>query len=491
MKEPSVIGLDQSTQGTKAILVDGRGEIVARAFLPHRQLVSPEGWVSHDGEEILENCVRVLRQLGEEAAHRRLEVTAIGISNQRETTIAWDRETGKPLGPAVVWQCTRAREITEEITHRGFRESVRVKTGIPLSPYFPAAKAAWLLRREEGVREAAQKGRLCLGTMDSFLVFRLTGGRVFRTDYSNASRTQLFNLHTLAWDEEICRTLGIPLQALPEVEMSDGAYGAVDLEGLGSTPVPIRAVLGDSHAALLGQGCVRPGMAKATYGTGSSIMMNIGTAFQESRSGLVTSLAWGRGGRVEYVLEGNINYAGAVITWLQKDLGLFDSPADTAALAAAANPEDAAYLVPAFSGLGAPYWKDSARAVLVGMSRSTGRNEIVRAGLECIAYQVTDIVEAMSRDAGIPLKELRVDGGPTANPVLMQFQSDMARARICVPRVQELSALGAAYLAGIGAGLWEESLLTADRLKTVYAPKMDEETRERKYRGWQQAVEKA
>lgn len=486
-----VISLDQSTQGTKAILADSDGEIVHKAFLPHEQIVSPEGWVSHDGEEIFRNSVQVIRQLVENAAIPKTGIAAIGISNQRETTVAWDRETGKPVTHAIVWQCSRAKEITDEITDENFRRSVRQKTGIPLSPYFPAAKAAWILRHNARAAEMAKAGRLCIGTVDSWLVFRLTEGKVFKTDFSNASRTQLFNLHSLKWDPAICEKLGIPVTALPDVVSSDGDFGSTALGGFFETPVPIRAVLGDSHAALFGQGCIKPGMAKATYGTGSSIMMNIGDTYKDSESGLVTSLAWGRGGKVDYVLEGNINYAGAVITWLQRDLGLFESAKETAAIAGEANPEDTAYLVPAFSGLGAPYWNDSARAVLVGMSRTTGRSEIVKAGLECIAYQVTDIVEAMSRDAEVQLSELRVDGGPTGNPWLMQFQSDMARARICVQKAEELSALGAAFMAGIGAGLYGESILTADRLKTAYMPTMDETARNQKYNGWKQAVQKA
>ena len=491
MEHLYVIGLDQSTQGTKAILMDSEGEITAKAFLPHEQIISSEGWVSHDGEEIFRNSIHVIRQLIEDAAINKNSVAAIGISNQRETTIAWDHETGKPVEHAIVWQCSRAKEITDAITDESFRKYVREQTGIPLSPYFPAAKAAWILKHSKQAAELAKADQLCIGTIDSWLIYRLTEGKVFKTDYSNASRTQLFNLHSLSWDVQICEALGIPVSALPKVEFSDEDFGSTTLNGFFDTPIPIRAVLGDSHAALLGQGCVRPGMAKATYGTGSSIMMNIGPKFKESHSGLVTSLAWGRNRAVDYVLEGNINYAGAVITWLQKDLGLFENAKDTAGMAENANPDDKAYLVPAFSGLGAPYWKDSAQAMLCGMSRTTGKNEIVRAGLESIAYQVTDIAEAMSADSGVKLNELRVDGGPTANPYLMQFQSDIARARICVQKAEELSAMGVAFLAGIGTGLYPESILTSDRLRKTYMPQMAEETRNKKYDGWKKAVQKA
>lgn len=490
MPEQYVIGIDQSTQGTKAILFDGDGEIVDKSFLPHKQIVSDSGWVSHDGEEIFRNVVMSVKTLVEHAAVNKKAVAAIGISNQRETTIAWDRETGKPADHAIVWQCARAREITAEITDEGFRRAVQEKTGIPLSPYFPAAKAAWLLRHTRSAKQLAAEHRLCIGTIDSWLVYKLTEGAVFKTDCSNASRTQLFNLHSLSWDRDICAALGIPEDALPYVESSDGDFGVTTLSGFFDTPVPIRSAMGDSHAALFGQGCIRPGMAKATYGTGSSIMMNIGGQFRRSGSGLVTSLAWGRGGKVNYVLEGNINYTGAVITWLKEDLGLIENAKDTADIARSANRTDGTYLVPAFSGLGAPYWNDSATAVFCGMSRTTGRKELVKAGLECIAYQVTDIVEAMSKDAGMTLSELRVDGGPTANDYLMQFQSDISRTRICVPKAGELSAMGAAFMAGIGAGLYDESVLTADRLKKAYLPEMECEIRNRKYDGWKAAVKK-
>lgn len=482
-----IIGIDQSTQGTKAILVDETGKLAGKAYLPHSQKISPDGWVSHDPEEILRNTILVTRNLVETGAIDRQEVAAIGISNQRETTLGWDRDTGRPVEDAIVWQCARAKHIVDELESPSFSARVRERTGIPLSPYFPAAKAAWILTHNEQARELAAHGRLCIGTVDAWLVFRLTNGAVFQTDYSNASRTQLFNLETLAWDESICSEFGVPLEALPRVADSNGDYGATTLAGFFEKPVPIRAVMGDSHAALYGQGCTRRGMAKATYGTGSSIMMNIGPELRRSSHGLVTSLAWGLDGKVDYVLEGNVNYAGAVITWL-KELGLIGKPSDTGLLAASANEEDATYLVPAFSGLGAPYWDSKARASFCGMSRTTGRSELVKAALESIAYQVTDIVEAMSRDSGIALSELRVDGGPTANEYLMQFQANMANTVIRIPRTEELSAIGAAYLAGISVGLLDRELLQQDLTARVYRSQMHSSIRARKYAGWKAAV---
>ena len=488
MRERYVIGIDQSTQGTKAILLNGEGEIVEKTFLPHEQIINDRGWVSHDGEEIFRNSVLTARMVLEQAAVDKKDVAAIGISNQRETTLAWDRDTGKPVEHAIVWQCGRAKDLVAEMAP-DFTALFRERTGIPFSPFFPAAKAAWILRNNPQARALADAGKLCIGTVDAWLVFQLTGGKVFRTDYSNASRTQLFNLHTLRWDEELCSGLGIPVSALPEVTDSDGDYGATTLNGFLDDPVPIRGVLGDSHAALFGQGCTQPGMAKATYGTGSSIMMNIGPGFRESTHGLVTSLAWGRGGRVNYVLEGNINYSGAVITWL-KDIGLLRNPAESGALAEAANPADTTVLVPAFTGLGAPWWNNDARASFVGMSRTTGRAELVRAGLEAIAFQVADIVEAMGQDAGLRLSELRVDGGPTANRYLMQFQSDLTGAEIRIPTAEELSAIGAATMAGLASGVMEEDILQKNRTKQVYTPQMGEEERARKRDGWKAAVGK-
>ena len=482
-----VLSVDQSTQGTKALIFDPEGKILARADLPHRQIVNEKGWVEHDPEEIWRNTLEVIRQVTGKAGIRKEELAVLGISNQRETSLCWSRKTGKPVCNAVVWQCARGAGICAELEEKGVGETVKGKTGLPLSPYFPAAKLAWIFRNIEGVKSAAERGEICAGTIDSWLVYRMTGGKRHQTDYSNASRTQLFNLSELRWDGELLEIFGIHPSCMPEVTDSDGDFGETDLEGWLETPIPIRGVLGDSHGALFGQGCLRPGMIKATYGTGSSVMMNIGGKPIFSDTGVVTSLAWKIGGQVQYVLEGNINYTGAVITWLARDVRLIDGPGETEALAKAANPGDTSYLVPAFSGLGAPYWRSDARAVLCGMSRTTGRNEIVRAALDCIAYQITDIVRAMALGSGTAVTELRVDGGPTRNGYLMQFQSDLLGIPVRIPEAEELSGIGAAYAAGLAAGIYDSSVF--DRMgRREYTPAMAKAEREKRIQGWLDAV---
>ena len=454
-----IISIDQSTQGTKALLFDETGSIMRRTDRPHRQIINEKGWVSHDPEEIYSNVLEVVKELLEGVEKE--YVVGLGISNQRETSLAWNRVTGKPYGNAVVWQCARAVDICARVEKAGAAELIRQKTGMNLSPYFPASKIAWLLENEEGAKEAAERHEICHGTIDSWLVYKLTGDHAFKTDFSNASRTQLFNLKTLAWDEKICEMFGIPVCALARVCDSDAVYGTTTMEGLFSEPVPICGVLGDSHAALFGQGCLKPGMIKATYGTGSSLMMNIGDKPIQSSHGVVTSLAWGRGGKVDYVLEGNLNYTGAVITWLKDDLKLISSAKETEGLAREANPADRTYLVPAFTGL----------------------------ALDCIAYQITDLVRAMEQDTGMRIEELRVDGGPTRNGYLMQFQSDITNKRVNIPDAEELSGIGAAYMAGISAGVYDLEKLAGNMKRSVYEPKMDDEIREKKYAGWKKAVD--
>ena len=484
-----VLGIDQSTQGTKALLFDEAGKLLCRADLPHRQIVNEKGWVEHDPEEIYQNTVGVVKLLVEQSGIDRREIRVLGISNQRETALVWDRLTGKPVYAAVVWQCARGASICEEIEGLGKADMIRGRTGLQLSPYFSAAKIAWILRNVDGVRERADRGELCCGTIDSWLVYKLTGKKEFRTDYSNASRTQMFHIGKLKWDEEICSLFKIPMSALAEVTDSNGYYGDTDLEGYLDHPIPIHGVLGDSHGALFGQGCLDKGMIKATYGTGSSVMMNIGGSPVYSDR-VVTSLAWGMDGKVDYVLEGNINYTGAVITWLKDDLQLIQSPAETQALAEAANPLDETYLVPAFSGLSAPYWDSQARAVIYGMTRTTKRAELVKAALESIVYQITDVMTVMGQESGIPIEALRVDGGPTKNSYLMQFQSDMAQIPVQVPPMEELSGIGAAYAAGLGAGIYQKGQLFGKTERKEYRPAMAKELREKKYTGWNKAVSK-
>ena len=487
MGKEYIISIDQSTQGTKALLFNKEGELCIRTDLPHRQIVNEQGWVSHDGEEIYQNTIQVIKNVLELAKVSPDDVSGIGISNQRETAIMWDRETGKPVDHAIVWQCARAAKICERKEIEDMTEQVRLKTGLKLSPYFTAAKICWLLENAEGVAERAREHKICHGTMDSYLVYRLTKGEVYATDYSNASRTQLFNIFSLSWDQEICDAFGIDVKNLPEVRDSNACFGYTDCEGVFSEPIPIHAVMGDSHAALFGQNCRSDGMTKVTYGTGSSIMMNIGYTPILSSNGLVTSLAWEINGRPEYVLEGNLNYTGAVISWLKDNVKLIESASETEVLANEANKEDGLYLIPAFTGLGAPYWDSNARAAIVGMDRTTGKAELVRAALESIAYQIADIVKAMERDSQKKIGVLRVDGGPTRNKYLMQFQSDIARSEVAISRIEELSGTGAAFMAGMALGVWGEEIFDTIKWDQV-SPAMDKEASARKYNGYKDAV---
>lgn len=484
-----IIGIDQSTQGTKALLFDEKAELLDRADMPHRQKISKEGYVSHDLNEIWQNILKAVGILLDRNQVRDGKLAGIAVSNQRETTAAWNRKTGEPVCDAVVWQCARAVNICERFDPEE-AEYIREITGMPLSPYFPAAKMAWILEHEKEAARLAEKGELCLGTIDSFLLYKLTMGQAFKTDYSNASRTQLFHLDRLAWDDRACGLFHIPKECLPEVCDSDSLFGMTDLSGLWKEKIPVHAMLGDSHGALYGQGCHESGDVKATYGTGSSLMMNTGEKRIRSSHGIVTSLAWGISGKVNYVLEGNLNYTGAVITWLKDEMQLISSAGETEQLAREANPEDTTYLVPAFTGLGAPYWQSGAKAMLYGMRRGTGKKEIVKAALDCIAYQITDILEAMEQDSGIRLERLCADGGPTANKYLMQFQSDMAGLSVMVPDAEEMSGIGAAYLAGIAMGVFSKEK-AFDKLHYLsYHPDMDKKRRDRLYCGWKDAVER-
>ena len=480
-----IVAIDQSTQSTKALLFDRQGRIRLRVDRPHRQIIDERGYVEHDPEEIWQNVLALIPELLQKSGVSPEEIRAVGISNQRETAVMWDRVTGKPVYNAVVWQCARGAAICDGLEDHA--ETVQQKTGLKLSPYFSAAKLSWILQNVPGIKERAKQGEICCGTMDSYLLYRLTGGKEFRTDVSNASRTQLFNIHTLKWDEELLSLFGIPACCMAKVTDSDGLFGSTDFDGALPHPVPIRCVMGDSHAALFAQGCLTEGMLKVGYGTGSSIMMNIGEKPILSRRGIVTSLAWKLKNRVNYILEGNVNYSGAIVTWLKDQAGLLTTSAESEELARRANPHDRTYLVPAFSGLGAPYWRSDVSAAFIGMSRATGRAEMVKAGLEAIAYQITDIVQLMQQEANIPEIELRVDGGPSRNSWLMQFQSDMLKSPVLVPDAEELSCVGVAYAAGIALGMYKDSIFENNRYFR-YEPGMDEETRRQKHAGWKEAV---
>jgi glycerol kinase len=479
-KDAYILGIDQSTAGTKALVFDAAGAVVSRCDQAHEQKISSSGWVAHDPEVIYRNTLTVCAGAVKKADIDPARVFGIGLSNQRETALVWDRGSGRPVYDAVVWQCARGQAVCDRLVSHG--DEIRQRTGLRLSPYFSAAKIAWILENTHNLHNK----NLCAGTVDSWLIYKLTGN--FKTDYSNASRTELFNIKSLSWDDFICGLFDIDREILAEVTDSNALFGKTNLEGLLPKPVPLHAAIGDSHGALFGQGCLEKGLGKVTYGTGSSVMINSGESPVFCRN-IVTSLAWGINGKVTYVLEGNINYSGAVIKWLMEDLGLIGSTKEAGVLAAGANPEDTAYLVPAFSGLGAPYWNTDARACLYGMSRTTGKAEIVKAAEESIAYQIADVINAARDEGGIMLKELRADGGATGDAYLMQFQSDILNLPLSVSGQEELSAMGAAWMAGMALGLYDASVHIAVN-RDRYVPVMGSAERERRIAGWRKAVSK-
>jgi len=482
MDKKYILGIDQSTSGTKALLFDNNGSLVCRYDIAHRQIIDDKGRVEHNLTEIYQNTVEATRQVVIKSGIDKSYIIGIGISNQRETAAVWDRTTGEPVCNAIVWQCARGENICRRITENIRAERVKEITGLPLSPYFSAAKIAWILENCD-----IKNKKLCAGNIDSWLIYKLTGN--FKTDYSNASRTQLFDLKRLSWSNEVCDLFGIDPSILPQVCDSDSCFGNTDFDGFFDIPIPIHGVMGDSHSALYGQGCHLPGMMKATYGTGSSIMMNIGDVPLMNNKGIVTSIAWGLRGKVDYVFEGNVNYTGAVIKWLVDDLNLLESAELSSELALKANADDKTYIIPAFSGLGAPYWDSDARAMICGMSRTTGKAEIVRAAVECIAFQITDVVNTMLDTVGITDKSLRVDGGATRNNYLMQFQSDILDFPVLASEHEELSGIGVSYMAGIALGLYNKDEVFAQLTHTSFIPSMNNEKRQNKVLGWRRAIE--
>ncbi|MDY4965221.1 MAG: glycerol kinase GlpK [Dysosmobacter sp.] len=489
-----IAALDQGTTSSRAILFNQAGEIAARAQYPFRQIYPQPGWVEHDPMEIWASERRALAEITSHIDPR--QVAAIGITNQRETTILWDRRTGEPIHNAIVWQCRRTAPFCDGLKAQGLGETIAEKTGLLIDAYFSASKIRWLLDNVPGARERAERGELCFGTVDSWLIWQLSGGAVHVTDYSNASRTMLFNIHTLRWDEELCELFGIPMSILPRPVGNSEVYGLVardlpELEGLAG--IPICGSIGDQPAALFGQGCFHPGEAKNTYGTGCFTLMNVGREAVRSRAGLVTSVGWSVGGETSYALEGSVFNAGSTIQWLRDELKLIDSAPECDRLAESVPDSGGVVIVPAFTGLGAPYWDMYARGTILGLTRGSTRAHIARAVLDAISLQVTDLVRAMNADAPCPITTLRVDGGASVSDILMQIQADLLGIPVDRPAQVETTAFGAAALAGLAAGVWKDTgeLEKLRRSQHVFTPLRSGEDCGREYRRWQRAVERA
>ncbi len=484
-----ILCIDQGTTGSRAILIDRRGEMAASAYSEFWQIFPKPGWVEHNAEEIWKVTCKVIVEAIKKSGKDPNRIVAIGITNQRETTVIWDRKTGKPIHNAIVWQCRRTAEICDQLKGQGWSHKFRRKTGLVIDAYFSGTKIKWLLDNVKGAKERARRGELAFGTIDSWLIWKLSGGKVHATDYTNASRTLIFNIVKKKWDEELLDVLGIPASLLPEVKPSSGFFGATDCAGL-PKGIPIAGVAGDQQAALFGQGCFKKGLAKNTYGTGCFMLSYLGDKFVESKSGLVTTLACDAQGRPAYALEGSVFIAGAAVQWLRDQLKVIAKASETEMIAESVSDTAGVYFVPAFVGLGAPYWDMSARGAIVGITRGAGRDQIIRAALESIAYQTRDLLLAMEKDLGTGIQELRVDGGSCQNNFLMQFQADIIGIPVNRPVKFETTGLGAGYLAGLAVGLWRDARVINKLRKTdkIFKPKMKTEERERLYRGWQEAV---
>ena len=491
MDKNYILALDQGTTSCRAILFDRDARIVGIAQKEFNQHYPQPGWVEHDAMEIWGAQIGVAREVLETNGIQPSQLAGIGITNQRETTVIWDRATGKPIHNAIVWQDRRTAPICDDLKARGLEPYIREATGLVADAYFSGTKIRWILDQVDGAQERAENGELLFGTMDTWLVWNLTRGACHVTDYSNASRTMLYNIHDLDWDQRLREELRIPEALLPEVHPSSTIYGHTPENLFAGVRVPIAGIAGDQQAALFGQACFDEGMAKNTYGTGCFLLMNTGTTPVPSQHGLLTTIAWGIDGRVEYALEGAIFVAGAAIQWLRDELKLIDDAADSEYFASKVQDPDGVYVVPAFTGLGAPYWDMYARGAIFGLTRGTRKEHITRATLDALAYQTRDVIDAMQADAEMELKSLRVDGGAVANNVLMQFQADILGVNVDRPKISESTALGAAYLAGIAVGLWDQDeLRTKLEMDRVFEPRMPAEERETKYRGWKKAVER-
>lgn len=483
-----IIALDQGTTSSRAVLFNHLGQIVGIAQQEFRQIFPRPGWVEHDPMEILNTQLTMLTKVMDDHKLSPGQIVALGITNQRETAVVWNRKTGRPIFNAIVWQDKRTASICEQLKQQGLEKHVRDTTGLVIDSYFSGTKIKWLLDNVEGARALANKGELAFGTIDSWLIWNMTGGVVHATDYSNASRTMLFDIKNLKWDQRLLKALEIPESLLPTVKPSAGDFGIWRHNGI---DIPIRGVAGDQQAALFGQACFEPGMAKNTYGTGCFMLLNTGTKIQQSKNGLITTIAWGLDNKVEYALEGSVFIAGAAIQWLRDSLHIIDQSKDSEYFAAKALGVDDVYVVPAFAGLGAPYWDMYARGAIFGLTRDTGKDHLIKATLESLAYQTKDILTAMEEDAGIKLSCLKVDGGACANNILMQFQADILATEVERPEVIESTAMGAAYLAGIQIGFWKkEDIIKNRKVQRVFKSAMDAARRDKLYRGWKKAVER-
>lgn len=484
-----IIALDQGTTSSRAVLFKEDGQIQGIAQQEFRQIFPQSGWVEHDASEILSTQLGVLDKVIRENKIDASSVAAIGITNQRETAVIWDRKTGQPVYNAIVWQDKRTASICEDLKKKGLEDYVKQHTGLVIDSYFSATKIKWILDNVPNAREKANRGELAFGTIDTWLIWNMTQGKNHVTDYTNASRTMLYDIKELAWDKKLLNELDIPESLLPEVKPSAANFGNCKLNG---SEIPIAGVAGDQQAALFGQACFEPGMAKNTYGTGCFMLMNTGSKIQFSKNGLITTIAWGLDNKVEYALEGSVFIAGAAVQWLRDSLHLIDQSKDSEYFATKALGSNEVYVVPAFAGLGAPYWDMYARGAIFGLTRDTGKDHIIKATLESLAFQTKDILNAMEEDSGITLARLKVDGGASANNILMQFQADILNTPVERPEVIESTAMGAAYLAGIQIGLWKkEDIVRNRRIQKTFIPQMDETNRVKLYKGWQKAVKRS
>jgi glycerol kinase len=486
MSRRFILALDQGTTSSRTVLFNDRGQIAGIAQQEFRQIFPQPGWVEHDPREILMSQLGTLHKVVSDNKVSMKDVHAIGITNQRETTVVWDRKTGEPIYNAIVWQDKRTARICEDLKRRNLESYVRESTGLVIDSYFSGTKVKWILDEVPGAREKANRGELAFGTIDSWLIYNMSGKKDHVTDYTNASRTMLFNIRELKWDEKLLGELGVPASMLPQVKPSAAQFSEYVFEG---SSIPICGVAGDQQAALFGQACFEPGMAKNTYGTGCFMLMNTGSKIQQSKNGLITTIAWGLDNKVEYALEGSVFIAGAAVQWLRDSLHLIDQSKDSEYFAAKALGSNEVYVVPAFAGLGAPYWDMYARGAIFGLTRDTGKDHIIKATLESLAYQTKDILNAMEEDAGLKLASLKVDGGACANNILMQFQADILGTKVERPEVIESTAMGAAYFAGIQSGLWrKQDILENRKIEKTFTPAMENTVREKLYTGWKKAV---